>query len=182
MGKLSVKRPETWVPLCLDMSLRADWEALDEQLRKAQKSSGSDGRMTGNAEATRLAEEIRNLEDRMESETAKFRLRALPRNRWAELVAAHPPRDGDDDDKNVGLNRSTFFDAALVEPGVIVEVVQGGEPMEFDPVAEWESLADDMTDQQYTEFANAVFLLNRGKVSIPFSRAASRKTQTSDET
>lgn len=187
MGKLSIKRPETYVSLCLDMSLRADWETLDEQLREARKKTTGD-RLTGNAEAARLAEQIGQLEQRMAEETVRFRLRALPRNRWAELVNEHPARQDDDADKNLGVNRETFFDAVITAtdkagvPETIMSVRDHNDELVDFELDDWEQLADDMTDQQYADFANAAWMINRGRASIPFSHAASRMTQTSDET
>ncbi|TDE02832.1 hypothetical protein [Jiangella asiatica] len=190
MSKLTIKRPTATVPLCLDMSMRAEWERLDEQLRKERGKTTGD-RMVGNATASRLAEEIRQLEELMEQQTVHFLLSALPRNRYKKIVAQHPPRKDDAEDAAVGVNRETFFDALMLatldddgkEPGTIVQVTDhAGEVVEFDPAQDWESLADEMTDQQFESIANMAFLLNRGKVSVPFSRAASRTTQTSDET
>jgi len=190
MGKLNIKRPETTVKLCLDMSLRADWERLDEQLREARKATTGD-RLAGNTEANRLAEEIRELEQQMQAETVTFRLRAIPRTEWGALIAEHPAGDSEED-KKIGFNRATFFDALLARvddpeakpptTATIREVTRhDGEPVEFDPAADWVPLADEMTDQQYSEIATAAFMLNRGKVSVPFSLVASKMTQDSDE-
>ena len=177
MSKLSIKRPEKVVPLCLDASLQADWEQADRDLRDASKAAPS-GRLTGNAEATRLAERVKALEAQMLAEVVHFRLRALPRSKWAEIVATNPPRDGDALDKTMGINREKFFDAVI--PLSIVEVRRGDESVEFDP-ADWSALADEMTDRQYDDFVQAVFGLNRGEVSVPFSRAASSVNRASSE-
>lgn len=185
---ITIKRPEATYKLCTDMSLRVEWELADEQLRNARSKATGD-RLTGNAEATRLAEQVQELERQMEAATIVFRLRALMRPRFNEIVALHPPRQDNDDDKEAGLNRETFFDALLMakekksDVGTIVEVRDAnGELVDFDPESEWPDLADQMTDLQYQDIANLAYVLNRGRVSIPFSRAASRMTQTSDET
>lgn len=177
-SRLAVKRPEKVVPLCLDASLQADWEEAEKALTDARKATAGD-RLTGQAEATRLAAEVKRLEDAMLAEVAHFRLRALPRSKWAELLATNPPTD-DADDKAFGANKAGFFEAVI--PASIVEVKRGDEVLEFDPEADWSDLADDMTDRQYSDFADAVFVLNRGEVSVPFSRAASQVSRRSSET
>jgi len=188
MGKIKINRPEAVHKLVTDMGLRVEWEELDEQLRKARTQTSGD-RLTGNAEATKLAERIRELEERMAQSEISFRLKGLPRPAWNVLVAEHPARPDDNGDAEAGFNRATFFDALLTfklpggSPGTILDVRDhAGELIDFDPEADWSDLADEMTDQQYQDIANLAHLLNRGRVSIPFSRAASRMTQTSDET
>lgn len=165
---LTIKRPEKVVPLCLDASLQAEWEQAEADLIQARKAPTGD-RMTGNADVTRLAERVRDLESQMLAEVVHFRLRALPRSQWAQILAANPPTDSADD-KAFGANKAAFFDEVI--PASVVGVTRGDEPVEFDP-ADWSALADEMTDRQWSDFADAVFTLNRGTVSVPFSRAAS---------
>lgn len=166
---LTIKRPEKVVSLCLDASLRAEWEAATARLADLMKRP-ADGRMTGNAEATALAAEVGDLEERMAADTARFRVRGLPRNKWAAHVAAHPPRKDDPADAQYQINTATFFDAVLAES--IVDVEQAGESVTFDGAKDWLPLADDMTNGQYGEFVDAVLELNKGAAGIPFSRAA----------
>src|SRR5699024_391792 len=96
-----------------------------------------------------------------------------------ERVAANPPRDDNADDKARGYNQETFYDDVIARS--IVEVTQDGAAIDFDPLTEWEVLADEMTDAQYSKFAEAIFVLNRGEVSVPFSRSASRALPGSSE-
>jgi hypothetical protein len=188
MGALKVTRPTATVHLCLDMSARAEWERLDDAITKARRTEKDRDRLTGNPEIRRMVDEIRSLEADMEAETAEFTLQALPKNVWKAMLAGHPARDGNDLDAQAGVNIETFWDAVLTyvdsDRGVatIVGVTKAGEPVDFDPAADWVELADEMTDQQYTSFANVAQLLNQGRVSVPFSRVASSLTETSDET
>ena len=177
---LKITRPERTVQLCTDAALRADWEAAEAALIDARKESVRD-RLTGNADVTRLAEEVRRLEDAMRESIVHFRLRALPRSKWAELIAANPPaEDASEADKRFGANMVAFFDAAI--PASIVAVTDhAGELVEFDPDTEWDGLADEMTDKQHSDFVDAVFVLNRGTVDVPFSRAASVRPPASSE-
>lgn len=175
---LTIKRPEKVVPLCLDASLQAEWERAEADLVQARKAPATD-RMTGNADLTRLAERVQELERAMLAEVVHFRLRALPRADWSRILAANPPRPDNADDKTFGANKGAFFDAVI--PESIVAVTKGDVPVEFNP-DDWSTLADDMTDRQYSDFADAVFILNRGTVSVPFSRAASSVNRASSET
>ncbi|WP_353707604.1 hypothetical protein ABRQ22_17235 [Cellulosimicrobium sp. ES-005] len=176
---LTIRRPEKTVPLCLDAALQADWEQAEEDLRRAQQEPGDD-RLVGNAKASSLARRVRELESKMLADTVHFRLRALSRSEWAKFVAKHPPREGDDLDKAQGINREAFFEDVI--PESIIAVTRADTPEDFDPGDDWGPLADEMTDRQYSDFAQAVFLLNRGEVSVPFSRAASRLSRDSSET
>lgn len=179
MSKLSIKRPEKVVPLCLDASLRAEWEKASADLAKVGQEST--GRLTGNAEAGRLAEVVRDVEARMLAEVVRFRLRGLRRDVWAALVAEHPARDGVAEDRAYGVNTATFFDAVMVD--AVVDVTDNaGEPVEFAP-ADWQGLADEMTNGQYAEFVDALLELNKGATGVPFSRAAaSLRNPASSET
>lgn len=179
MSKLTVRRPERLVPLCLEASLQAEWEKAEADLVQARKAPPSE-MMTGDTTILDLAATVVALEAQMLAEVVHFRLRALPRSKWAELLAAHPPKDGNDDDKAFGADKGAFFDEVILHS--IVGVTRGDEPVDFAPETDWPALADEMTDRQYSDFADAAFMLNRGTVSVPFSRAASSSNRASSET
>lgn len=186
MSKLTIKRPEKLVPLCLDASLRAEWEQAEADLVRARRDTNPE-MLTGNAAASRLAERVRELEDQMQAQTVHFRLRALPRSDWARLFSEHPKREDNPIDVQLGFNHETFYDAVITHkdragvPATIVSVRDADDQLVDFDVDDWDDLADQMTDQQYADFANSVWELNRGKVSVPFSRVASRMTTNSDE-
>lgn len=172
---IKIKRAEGTVEFCENLSLRGDWEEKNEELT-AVRQTGS-GRLV-DGDASRLAAEIREIEERMESDTLLFRIRAVTRKRWAEAVAANPPREGEESDEAAGMHVSAMFDELLSEPGVIVSVTRKttGEVVDFDPATEWLPLSEEMSDAQFSEFGQKVFDLNRGVIARPFSRAASRVT------
>lgn len=176
---LTIKRAQTLVDLCTDLSLAAEHERLTQKLSAA--ASVKDDRE--NDPRAAVAREITDLEQRMEAATVTFTLAALPRKRYAEIVAAHPPRDGDTNDETFGLNVATAVDAILAEPDVVVAVTNKatGEPEDFDPAA-WSDLADEMSNSQWEAFALAVINLNQGRTSAPFSSVASVLTRRSDAT
>jgi len=162
--------PETVVPVCLRGDLAADHELAERELELAQKQTVDS--LAGNG-AAEIAERIEGLEAQMREHTYDFRLRALPRRAWRELVAAHPPRRGDDneivDTDRAGVNAATFYDAmiraCLVDPELADD--------------EWAALNEALTDRQYGDLSDAAWYLNRREVDIPFSRAASRMRQAS---
>src|SRR5690606_28225617 len=88
---VKIKRAQGTVELCEDMELRGEWEEKNEALVTA-RATGT-GRLV-DPDVSRLAAEVRELEQAMESATLLFRLQASPRKRWAEAVAANPPREG----------------------------------------------------------------------------------------
>lgn len=177
---IKIKRAEGTVEFCEDLSLRSLWEEKNEALVTLRATSTS--RMV-DAEVSALAAEIREIEDQMEAATLLFRIRAVPRKRWAEAVAAHPPREGDENDEAIGMNSAAVFDELLSEPGVIVSVTRKstGEVVDFDPATDWKPLSEEMSDAQFSEFGQKVFDLNRGVVGRPFSRPASRVTSASEQ-
>lgn len=162
------KLPETTVMICLRGDLAADHEAAERELRQAQDRTPDS--LAGNG-AGDIADRITALEDQMREHTYEFRLRALPRLAWRELVAEHPPRKGDDgkvvDADLIGVNADTFYDAIIRACLVDPELDDG----------EFGQLTGSVTDRQYDELAEAAWGLNRREVDIPFSHAASRARQ-----
>lgn len=160
------RRPEASVLICMRGDLAADHEAAERELIdvKDRRDDSKEGAGVG-----ALVERIEALEAEMRAHSHAFRLQALPRHEFRELLNAHPPRRGDDDevirdDAAYGINRETFY-PALVRACCV------------DPVLEdsaWAKLLDHLlTDAQFQELAVNAWNLNAGKIDIPFSRAAS---------
>lgn len=174
---IAIKRAQTTVELCTDLSLASEHEAATKRLAEARTIKDD----RENSPTLVIAKEIADLEERMAASTLVFTLAALPRKRYAEIVAEHPAREGNDTDEPFGLNVSTGVDAILVEPGVIVSVTEKatGEPVGFD-AADWPALADDISNSQWEQFAQAAITLNQGRVGAPFSPVASALIRRSD--
>lgn len=173
-----IKRAESIIEFCTDLAVRAEWEAANEALLEARTRRGE---RWASKDVSELATKVTELEAQMESSVLLFRLRAVPRKDWQEAVSANPPRPENEGDEAMGVDVSSFFDALLGSVGTIVSVTEktSGDVVDFDPVADWKPLADEMTDGQYGEFAQKVFELNRGVTSRPFSPTASRETNAS---
>jgi hypothetical protein len=166
------KLPEQVVPLCLRGDLAAEVERLDAELAQLQKAPGTS--LAGNGSGA-LVEQIEAVQEQMREHTYPVRMRALPRAEWQALRAAHPPRvDADGEmlleDRMSGVDRSTFF-----EPAVRASIV---DPELTD--AEWTDLVGKLTDRQFEDLVAAVWTLNQGSVSVPFSRAVSRARAGTD--
>jgi hypothetical protein len=166
----SAKLPETTVPLCLRGDLQAEHETLERQLTDLRARNSR--KLAGGSDETGLAQRLTALEEQMESSTITLRLRALQRRPWRELVESHPPRKGDEGDKVLGINQSTFLDALI--GGCVVEPEMDAERLT--------TLLDKLSDAQFDKLAAAAWSLNRRDVGVPFSRTASLITQSSGGT
>ncbi len=164
----SAALPERTVPICLRGDLAARHEELERQLKEA--TSRPDDSLAGNG-AGDLIDAITAIEAEMKEATVVFRIRALPKPAWRALIAEHPPRTNDEgdplpEDLQMGCNSETIFDAitraCIIDPPLDDET--------------WEMMAGDdgrLTDRQLGRLADAAWMVNRGDVNVPFSRAAS---------
>lgn len=176
---LTIKRPETRVAFCLDGNLKAEHEAAEAEFNAARSRSLADARL--NDPAKELAKKINDIEEAMKASTVEFVIRGMKRGDWNELVAAHAPREDNTLDKSYGFNVESLMTAAIPQSIAGVEN-QAGEALDFDVKAEWDALADDMTDSQYEDFVLATLRVNKGRNDVPFSLSAFRMIQDSDQT
>jgi hypothetical protein len=165
--------PERTVDLCLRGDLIAEFQALDAELEQARNAAGDSLDNGGGG----IVERMEAVQAEMRENTYPVRLRALPGPKFRHLVADHPPKrkdDGEIDQAATGgfdFNPDTFWEpllrACLVDP-------------EITDADEWADFLAGITDYQFNELAIAALTLNRGKVDIPFSPAASMMKRTSD--
>jgi hypothetical protein len=157
-----VRLPEKTVPLCLRADLQSEWEDLERQLRQAQQKPGNDSLAGNNGEVRDIAELMESLREQMQEHIVDFKLRALPKKKWSDLHAQHKPRQ-EDKDGGLDYNGETFPVAALAaccyDPAMTVEQA--------------EQLVDTISQGQWDELYLGVFMLNRGRVDVPFSASAS---------
>lgn len=129
----------TTVQVCGRGDLASEHERLALELRALMMDP--DTGLAGNPEIQRVAQAISDLEDEMAGCTIDVTVKALSRNAWADLVAAHPPsreqaRAGED------IDPKTFPVAALAacsyEPTITTDQAQSlaGKL----PVGEWQKL------------------------------------------
>lgn len=165
------KLPETTKSVCLRGDLAAEHEQLDAELEtliaRPNPKMGDDGRVA-------LRQRLLELEEQMKAATYPVRLRAMPKPKWRKFKAEHPPRtkaDGtyEENDAVIGVNTETVWEpllrACMVDPVLTDE--------------QFDAMQDKLTDRQFQDLSWAAWLLNRGEIDVPFSRAASRMTEPS---
>lgn len=165
----SAKLPEATVDVCLRGDLVAEWEVAEKQLQELQQAEAK-RTLAGSPEESAAVARVRELEEQMRSSTITVTLRALRRPDWARLIADHPPRDGNKGDQAMQVNQSTLFEA-LVKVSIVSPEMDDARCQRF---------LDALTDAQFDGLATKAWNLNRRDVDVPFSRTASRITETSD--
>lgn len=157
--------PERSVPLCLRGDLAADFQALEAELDAARIAAG-DSLDSGAGEIIDRMEAVQAL---MRENTYPVRLRAMPGPEFRALIAQHPARRNeageiDKAEQGFDFNVDTFFEpllrACLVDPDLTSK-------------DDWRAFVDGITDYQFNQLAVTALNLNRGKVDVPFSLAAS---------
>lgn len=176
--KLKAARlPETVVPVVLRGDLAAEYELLQRQVEESKSQARTSLAGWGAGELEQRLEEVAV---EMRDSVLEFRLRALPRTRkptddrpsFAELKAAHPPREKDGnmlrEDIMAGFINAETFPDPLVRHSII-------DP----PLSDEDWACLELSQGQFDELVTAAWQLNQGKVDIPFLSAASATTSTS---
>lgn len=169
-------RPQMVVPICVRGDLTSEIYRLDSQLVEIGKQQTNDQRLNGSDEAKRIAEQIKTLEAEAKRYTIDVVMRALPKLKWAELVAKHPAKD-----KTQDFDDSIFADAipaCIAEPKMTPEQI---EKFLYGVTDEDGEQQGGVTQGQWDELSGAAHALNAGDGAVPFSRLASRALQGSDE-
>jgi hypothetical protein len=165
--------------------LRAEWNRIKEEYDRVKATSAQSGSamLTGDPKLKALAAQLADLEEQMQENAIEVTVQALRRQRtpatpksektWQELVNEHPPRKGKDGkplpEDAPGVNMETF-----PEP-LIRASITGPDLSE----QEWDDLLYEyMTDRQYDQLFGVCWRLNKERIDVPFSFAAS-KTLTS---
>lgn len=158
----AAKLPERSLQVCLRGDLRAEFDALELQLRDARQSSGRK-RMSERPEAAQIAEKMATLQDEMADAMLDLTVRALPRREWQRLYREHPPEPDRPGDVAVGVALDDFM--AVVVPLCVVEPVLDAE--------DWARLDETLASADYDRIFNAVWEVNRSGVDVPKSQLAS---------
>lgn len=161
----TIKRPRRIVPFHPDLAVAVQLEAAQDLLAQARKKY----RNSENSPAVRkAAKKVADLEEVAASTVLEVELEALPRKRWAELEASHPPRTGDSRsiDKTLRINWDSFVAEAWPLCVAQVRRRDSGEVIDV-PAAEWGPVLEEISDGTYQVFGMALLELNRGS-SDPF--------------
>jgi hypothetical protein len=175
------KRAESTYEVCLRADLNADWQDANRKLERAQEEARSSNSKESPALGD-LAERVRAIEAEMAEHTETWRLRAMPKHKFRALVADHPPRLDENnepiaEDRQIGLNRATFFPALLAES--VIDPDLDGEDWAWLLGDEGDDDSGILNDLQIGTLNDIAWFLNRGEVSVPFSHAASLVTRDS---
>lgn len=157
------KLPEDSVEICLRGDLTRRHEDLGRDLEEAQETERKGSSLADGGGARKVAQEIQAVEAEMRQHTHPFGFRALPSREYRELVAQHPRREDDDLDGLYGVNMNTF-------PAVLISACAIDPPMTVEQV---EELLAVLTEGQMMDLFICAANLNRGKVDVPKSVAAS---------
>lgn len=119
-----------------------------------------------------LAQRVQDITDEMAESTITATFEALSSTKWNRLKDAHPPRPNEhggvlDEDRSYGVNIVTFFPAALAACTIAPDDLTY--EMWADLLGE-----DGLTDGQQAQVVLAVWMLNKGVVSVPFLPAVSK--------
>ena len=177
---ITVTRPETTVEFCTNIALRSEHERAVAAVKAAQQAAQSDPRENGSVAVREAAERVQALEAEMRSSTLVFTIRGLRRKAWVEFVESNPPREANAGDKAYGINVSALDE--IIPASIAAVVNHDGSLAEFDAEAEWPTLSEDMTNGQWSDFANAVITVNHEVRSAPFSPLASAVIRRSGAT
>lgn len=139
--------------------------------REGRDENGKSRRAGAVPDSVRLTAEHDALVVEAKERAVPVTLQALGRKQWRSLVAAHPPREGNDEDKAVGVDESAFPDALV--PASIVEP-------KFDIPADRDAFLDSLSDAQFGQLYSVAFYLNRSFGEAP--KALSSPSPSSDET
>lgn len=179
---IKVTRPQATVEFITDAALALEHENAKAALSAVMREDHSADTLAGSPRVRERAEAVTDLEQRIADSVVVFTLQAVSRKVYNELVAEHPAREGNADDKALGVNGETFFDALISASILRVNKKADNSVVDFDPADEWSDLADEMTDGQYAEFVTEVQQLNRGQVRAPFPFKPASVMQESGET
>lgn len=170
---IKIKRARRAVQLCTDLALYAEYDRAVATLDAAQKRDGQT--INPSAETKAAADAVQDIEAQMQAATLTFELEAQRRDVWEAFEAAHPPREGNDTDRQYTIDLSSL-DSIIAESITSVEDAVGAQ-VGFQ-AEDWADLADEISTGQWQKFALAVLTVNRGVVAAPFSRAAGAGLQS----
>jgi len=149
-----VKPATASVRVCLRGDLLGDLDLINDDLE--QYDEWEPASMSDSDPRTELRARKAELEDQMREASASFRFQSIGDKAWSDLLAAHPAREGKQDEENWD---ATTFPAALIAASAVEPTMT---------VAQAEALLDGFTlNQRNSIFQTAMSACMRG-VSIPF--------------
>jgi hypothetical protein len=169
------------VDVCLNGELAGQREALLEKMQEVAEGP-VEVRMGMAPQLPHQAvrEEIDALEEEMRDQLVTLRFRTLSFEKWNNLLAKHPPRDGLPLDARKGYNVVAVTKEAAEHSGWLVE---NGTPESIAP-EEWSELWANLSGGDFDRIWGVITRLNEsnGWVGVDFLKKGSGKTPSSTET
>lgn len=154
------------LPVCMRGDVLADIQELERQINQL-RSDDDDPRMVGanTATAGELAEQIRDLEEEAERYTINLRLQAVERGDWNRQVDLHTDEDPDSGERKLDL---AALCVDIFPDTIIAPEMTAGEQTAF---------LTGLTEGQWEEIMQAIWDLNRKKITVGKSVTASLAMQ-----
>lgn len=148
---------EKSVVLVMDGGLLAEHERLTEMLEAALATARTS--LADDRGAPAIAAQIQGIEDRIAEQSITVRLRGIGRNRFRQLMRAHPPEEGDKGAFNLETFPVALVAACSLDPVLTVD--------------EAEELSDLITDGQWDRVFDAAWSACVEADGVPFNALAS---------
>lgn len=160
--------PEATVALCLDGKLMRLYEEVKTRVEDRAGDSNTDDVRLGGLPRDPEQDELDRLTAEVQAKARVFTLRAMPREKFQELIADHAPRKNPDGslfhlDARANSNTTTLY-PALARLSIVDPPLEGGR---------WAKLAAKLTDRQIEILATTGWVLNREDREVPFSPSGS---------
>jgi hypothetical protein len=145
--------------------------ALGKAVEAAATSSDSPRRLGDDDDVLAAAKAYDEFLEQAAERGTKVAIKAIPGKKWREHVAAHPPREKNEDDAEWGFNHLTLGDAVVPECVTSID----GQPASQDDL-------DNLNDGDYSKIYAAVLRLNTGRGPDPKASISATLRRTSPET
>lgn len=174
-------QPQHEFTTTIDGSLEVEWQQLEQKIAGYSlifnRSDDENLAKEAGAMLDELRQQQNELKDKIKTAARVITVERLAPKKFARLMAAHPPREGDPFDKETGFNTDTF-DRALMD-AAITKVVDGhGNPVEG---FQWADVVDEISFGQFQTIIKLALSLNTSQTAVPFSLAESENRQTSEQ-
>lgn len=150
--------PRTAVVLLLQGEDADRLEELRDRAEQAKTPAKAPRLMSDEDPYPAAAQAADDFKREAEERAVRVVVRALPRKKWRQLVADHPPRPDHAGDAQFGIHLVDFADALV--PASIVEP-------EFSGDGQRDDFLDSLTDGQFEDVFWKAYRLNRGGGTDP---------------
>jgi hypothetical protein len=172
------------VTICLDgtLSNRRDQAMADLAFlsRETEEGATPDARLSADPRVAARAL-VDSIENEMREHSITIRITAVPFGKYNSFIIQNPPRKGNLADQSFGFNSTDFFMFVAKKTGQYLD--DEGELHDISD-AEWDQIADALTDGDHDRIAGAIIDVNRreGARGVGFLSRDSKPTPDSDAT